>query len=58
MSNDPTKCNLLAPVQGALTTYLAGMTELIDYPEVLEIISYKHQPLSDFSDMGPGESCF
>ncbi len=37
MSNDPTKGNSLAPVQGALTSYLEGMPELTDDPEMPEI---------------------
>ena len=55
MSNDPTQGNSLAPVQGALTSYLAGMKELTDDPEMPEIISHEYMPLIDSSDMGPGE---
>ena len=55
MSNDPTKGNSLAPVQGALTSYLAGMSELTDDPEMPEIISHEYRPLIDSSDMGPGD---
>mmetsp|Transcript_25801 Transcript_25801/g.54536 ORF Transcript_25801/g.54536 Transcript_25801/m.54536 type:complete len:505 (-) Transcript_25801:99-1613(-) len=55
MSNDPTKGNSLAPVQGALTKYLAGMPELTEDPEMPEIISHEYKPLIDSSDMGPGD---
>lgn len=55
MQNDPTKGNSLAPVQGALTSYLAGMSELTADPEMPEIISHEYTPLIDSSDMGPGD---
>jgi L-asparaginase len=55
MSADPTKDNSLAPVQGALTEYLAGMRELTDDPEMPEIIAHEYKPLIDSSDMGPGD---
>lgn len=55
MSNDPTKGNSLAPVQGALTEYLASMRELTDDPEMPEIVSHEYAPLIDSSDMGPGD---
>jgi len=55
MSVDPTNFNSLAPVQGALTDYLAGMRELTDDPEMPEIISHEYKPLIDSSDMGPGD---
>ena len=53
MDSDPSKGNSLAPVQGALTNYLAGMTELTNDPEMPEVISHEYQPLIDSSDMGP-----
>jgi L-asparaginase len=55
MQNDVTKGNSLAPVQGALTSYLAGMSELTSDPEMPEIISHEYSPLIDSSDMGPGD---
>ncbi len=55
MSNDPTKGNSLVPVQGALTSYLAGMRELTEDPDMPEIISHEYKPLIDSSDMGPGD---
>ena len=55
MSNDPLQGNSLAPVLGALTSYLAGMTELTDDPEMPEIVSHEYSPLIDSSDMGPGD---
>jgi hypothetical protein len=55
MSNDPTQGNSLAPVQGALTEYLATMRELTDDPEMPEIIAHEYSPLLDSSDMGPGD---
>ena len=55
MSNDPTKGNSLVPVQGALTSYLAGMKELTEDPDMPEIISHEYKPLIDSSDMGPGD---
>ena len=57
MDSDPSNNNSLAPVQGALTNYLAGMTELTDDPEMPEVISHEYQPLIDSSDMGP-VSCY
>lgn len=53
MSNDPAQGNSLAPVQGALTKYLEGMTELTDDPEMPEIISHEYKPLIDSSGMFP-----
>ena len=55
MSNDPTQGNSLAPVQGALTSYLASMRELTEDPEMPEIVSHEYTPLIDSSDMGPGD---
>lgn len=55
MSNDPEQGNSLAPVQGALTSYLASMRELTDDPEMPEIVSHEYTPLIDSSDMGPGD---
>lgn len=55
MSADPTRGNSLAPVQGALTEYLAQMRELTDDPEMPEIIAHEYKPLIDSSDMGPGD---
>jgi L-asparaginase len=55
MQNNPTKGNSLAPVQGALTSYLAGMSELTSDPEMPEIIGHEYSPLIDSSDMGPGD---
>ena len=51
MQNDPSKGNSLAPVQGALTSYLAGMTELTSDPEMPEITSHEYSPLIDSSDV-------
>ena len=55
MSNDPTKGNSLAPVQGALTSYMSTMRELTDDPEMPEIVAHEYKPLIDSSDMGPGD---
>jgi hypothetical protein len=55
MSHDPTQGNSLAPVQGALTEYLATMRELTDDPEMPEIVAHEYAPLIDSSDMGPGD---
>ena len=55
MSNDPTQNNSLAPVQGALTAYLASMREFTDDPEMPEIVAHEYAPLIDSSDMGPGD---
>eukprot|EP00980_Cylindrotheca_fusiformis_P027604 scaffold21463_cov54-Cylindrotheca_fusiformis.AAC.1 len=55
MSNDPTKGNSLAPVQGALTDYLATMREFTEDPEMPVIVSHEYSPLIDSSDMGPGD---
>lgn len=55
MSNDPAQGNSLAPVQGALTSYLEGMRELTDDPEMPEVVAHEYSPLIDSSDMGPGD---
>ncbi|GFH60632.1 60kDa lysophospholipase [Chaetoceros tenuissimus] len=55
MSNDPTKGGSLAPRQGALTEYLSTMRELIDDPEMPEIVAHEYTPLIDSSDMNPGD---
>lgn len=55
MSNDPSKGNSLAPVQGALTEYLQKMPELTADPEMPEIVAHEYEPLIDSSDMGPGD---
>lgn len=55
MSNDPTQGNSLAPVQGALTSYLASMTEITHDEEMPEIVAHEYSPLMDSSDMGPGD---
>lgn len=55
MSNDPAKGNSLAPVQGALTSYLESMRELTDDPEMPEVVAHEYSPLIDSSDMGPGD---
>jgi len=55
MSNDPTKGNSLAPVQGALTGYMESMRELTEDPEMPEIVAHEYTPLIDSSDMGPGD---
>lgn len=55
MSVDPTQGNSLAPVQGALTKFMASMRELTDDPEMPEIVSHEYSPLIDSSDMGPGD---
>lgn len=55
MSHDPMQGNSLAPVQGALTRYMASMRELTDDPEMPEIVSHEYDPLIDSSDMGPGD---
>jgi len=54
MAKDPDQDNALAPVSGALTSYLESMTELqnTDMPEV---VAYEYSPLIDSSDMGPGD---
>lgn len=55
MSNDPTQGNSLAPVQGALTSYLASMREITQDEEMPEIVAHEYSPLMDSSDMGPGD---
>lgn len=55
MSHDPAQDNSLAPVQGALTSYLSSMRELTEDPEMPEIVSHEYSPLIDSSDMGPGD---
>lgn len=55
MSNDPTQGNSLAPVQGALTSYLESMRELTDDPEMPQVVAHEYAPLIDSSDMGPGD---
>mmetsp|Transcript_3540 Transcript_3540/g.7633 ORF Transcript_3540/g.7633 Transcript_3540/m.7633 type:complete len:476 (-) Transcript_3540:128-1555(-) len=55
MSNDPAQGNSLAPVQGALTSYLETMRELTEDPEMPEVVAHEYSPLIDSSDMGPGD---
>jgi hypothetical protein len=43
MSADPLKGNSLAPVQGALTEYLASMREFIEDPEMPEIVAHEYR---------------
>ena len=49
------KGNSLAPVQGALTSYLESMRELTDDPEMPQVVAHEYAPLMDSSDMGPGD---
>lgn len=53
MKKDPSQGNALAPVQGAVTSYMAGMKELTDDPEMPEVVTHEYEPLIDSSDMGP-----
>lgn len=55
MANDPSVGGSLAPVQGALTSYMNGMCELTDDPDMPEIVAHEYTPLIDSSDMGPGD---
>lgn len=55
MAKDPLQDDALAPVPGALTDYLATMTELTDDPDMPEVVAHEYSPLIDSSDMGPGD---
>ena len=37
------------------TSYLEGMRELTDDPEMPEVVAHEYSPLIDSSDMGPGD---
>mmetsp|Transcript_30660 Transcript_30660/g.65158 ORF Transcript_30660/g.65158 Transcript_30660/m.65158 type:complete len:142 (-) Transcript_30660:870-1295(-) len=55
MSAGPSQGNSLAPVQGAPTKYMEGMSEFTDDPERPEIVSHEYKPLIGSSVMGPGD---
>jgi L-asparaginase len=52
MAADPSRGGSLAPVPGALTTWMKDMRELAQ-PEMPHVTVHEYQPLLDSSDMGP-----
>lgn len=55
MSPDASQGNSLAPMEGALSSYMQSMPELTDDPEMPHIVTHEYRPLIDSSDMGPGD---
>ena len=54
MAPDPNQGGALAPVQGAISKYMAGMEELKS-PEMPDYILHEYSPFRDSSDLGPAD---
>ncbi len=54
MAPDPSQNGALAPIEGALTTYMKEMNELSN-ENMPEVIVHEYTPFFDSSDMGPNE---
>jgi L-asparaginase/Glu-tRNA(Gln) amidotransferase subunit D len=54
MAPDPSLGGALKPVQGALSNYMSGMTEL-QSPAMPEITLHEYAPFVDSSDLGPAD---
>ena len=54
MAPDPSKSGALAPVEGAVTSYMKEMKELL-HEEMPEVICHEYSPFFDSSDLGPCE---
>lgn len=54
MAPDPSQNGALAPIEGALTTYMKEMNELSN-ENMPEVIVHEYSPFFDSSDMGPNE---
>jgi L-asparaginase len=54
MAPDPDQGGALAPVDGALSSYLRDMKEL-DADHMPEIVLHEYHPFYDSSDLGPAD---
>jgi len=54
MAPDPSKGGALAPVEGAVTTYMKEMNELLN-DNMPEVVVHEYSPFYDSSDLGPNE---
>ena len=54
MAPDLSQNGALAPIEGALTTYMKEMNELSN-ENMPEVIVHEYSPFFDSSDMGPNE---
>jgi L-asparaginase len=54
MAPDPKKGGALSPVNGAISSYMKEMKELLE-PNMPEVHLHEYTPLMDSSDMGPQE---
>lgn len=54
MAPDPSRGGALAPVEGALISYMKGMLELHD-PLMPEVVVHEYIPFHDSSDLGPAD---
>ena len=54
MAPDPSRGGALAPVEGALISYMKGMVELHD-PLMPEVVVHEYIPFHDSSDLGPAD---
>lgn len=54
MAPDPAHGGALAPVEGALSKYLAEMNELSN-PDMPEVVLHEYTPFVDSSDLGPAD---
>lgn len=54
MAPDPNKNGALAPVEGAVTTYMKEMNELLN-ESMPEVVVHEYTPFYDSSDLGPSD---
>lgn len=54
MAPDPRRGGALAPVQGAVTTYMKEMKEL-NAENMPEVVTHEYSPFYDSSDLGPAD---
>ncbi len=54
MAPDPSKNGALSPVEGAVTTYMKEMKELLN-ESMPEVVVHEYSPFFDSSDLGPCE---
>jgi hypothetical protein len=54
MAPDPLRGGALAPVEGALISYLKQMDELLD-ENMPEVVAHEYTPFHDSSDLGPAD---
>jgi L-asparaginase len=54
MAPDPLQGGALAPVEGAISSYMQGMNELYE-PSMPEFVLHEYSPFRDSSDFGPAD---